>query len=195
MYTCMYACMCVCAKYLIYSRQRSFANLLSLSVRLPLCHFSFLPLYLFFFSCPPSCCCLILQLLSRSAASAVFETTPSSTNITAMLILTGCISNCFWPLFLCLNVHLVSLSLVKSANNHQHAYSLCLCLRQSVIRGFLCWKLSSYLIYSCCIIGLFKISSPQRVAECSAEDLALFHHQPPVKMPLVKMLSKQSLWW
>lgn len=47
----------------------------------------------------------------------------------------------------------------------------------------------SNLIYSSCI------KCPQGMAQCSVEDPAHFHHQPPVKMPLLKMLSKQSLWY
>lgn len=106
---CMYACMCVCVLNTWYIPDRGHLPTLYHFQSVSLCVTSPSASLIFLFFCPPSCCCLTLQLLSRSGASAVF-TTPSSTNITVMLILTGCSLACFWLLFLLFKAPLVKLS-------------------------------------------------------------------------------------
>lgn len=149
----LHICVCVCAKYLIYSQQRLFPILLSLSICLPLCHFSFLPPCLLFFSLfLPSimllshsetveweCClrCLWKWHLHQQTLQHCLSYQA------ACLIVSGHAFRA-WPL-MNLSIPLFKQMRVNSANNQQHTCSLCLCLRGNMIQGFLWWKMSVYL--------------------------------------------------
>lgn len=144
---------------------------------------------------PTSCRCLFPQLLSGSAASAVFQTSPPSINIRAELILTGCRSDCF---FLFLFFFVLDCTLSESINSTftfdagpqctptpEHG----LYVWQGVIQGGCVHESLAHTSFNPrCIAGPLNMSSPQRVSGFMAATSSTFSPSTllPVKVPFVK---------